>query len=95
MADPIFVVCPVDVWTKVATNVVVAALHKFTDDKTLYLQTYRDTGNPVPPVGDPSEGVQIFDPEIKSKSVSVSATVPIDVYVFAKGTQAGLVRVDE
>ena len=87
MANPVIVPCPKGAWTKVATNIVAGQLH---NKATLarYFQTYRVTGDPVPT--DLTEAVPIF---AKEKSIVISNSSPIDVYIYCKGL-AGKVRVD-
>lgn len=87
MPDPAIVPCPADVWTKVATDVLTGILHK-KKTRTVYLQTYRLTGNPDPTLQ--SEGVPAFP---DGPSEGISSNVPIDVWIFAVG-KAGSVRVD-
>ncbi|KPK96021.1 hypothetical protein AMJ80_02455 [bacterium SM23_31] len=90
MADPVYVDCPADAWTKVATGITTGQLWR----KKLgpvYLQTYRMTTNPANPAPtDQEDGVQIFT---ANNNIPISATAPIDVYIFPVGA-AGRVRVD-
>lgn len=88
MADPVIVACPVDVWTKVATNVTSGQIHIKDSKPGMYLQTYRMTGNAAPAAGNPAEGVQI-----DGASTPIEATAGIDVYIMPRGA-AGSVRVD-
>ncbi len=53
-----------------------------------YYQTYRDTGDAAPT--DLTEAVSILN---KEKSIIISSSSPIDVYIYCKG-EAGKVRVD-
>ena len=87
MADPATVACPANVWTKVATDILTGQIHKKLT-RTVYLQTYRETGNPDPTLQ--SEGVPAFP---DGPSEEISSNVPIDVWIFAVG-KAGSVRVD-
>lgn len=88
MADPVFVDCPTDEWTKVAENVKVGQIHLITLTPNIYQQTYRDTGGAAPTlVGD---GVPAFP---DSEPLAISADAPIDVYIWPKGA-VGRVRVD-
>lgn len=86
MADPVITPCAKDVWTKVATNVTSGQFHIKDTRPGVYLQTYRDTGNPAPTLQ--SEGVQVSGP-----STDILAVSGIDVYLMPLNA-AGSVRVD-
>lgn len=89
MANPVFVDCPEDVWTKVATNVTTGIIHKKSERPEEYLQMFKLTGDPAPTLK--TDGARIFqDLDISEK---ISATVGIDVYVYPSGA-AGRVRID-
>lgn len=88
MANPLPVDCPVDTWTKVATNVTSGQVNKLNKKPNLYLQTYRMTGNPAPT--DQGEGVPIF---VESGDNIISSAAGIDVYIMAVG-QDGEIRID-
>lgn len=88
MANPVFVECLADTWTKVATNVVSGQLHKASKDPERYLQTYRQTGDVAPTLE--SEGVPAF---VNSDTEEISAGEGIDVYIYAV-SNTGNVRAD-
>lgn len=88
MANPAIVACPVNVWTKVATNVTTGQVHIKDTRPGVYLHTYRMTGGAAPTAGDPSEGVQFDGP-----STPIAAAAAIDVYIMPRNS-AGAVRVD-
>jgi len=88
MPNPVFVSCPKNVWTKVATDVTTGIIHKVDLTPYEYLQTYRLTGQAAPALK--SDGVPAF--ENRRREV-ISATVAIDVYLFPIA-DAGKVRVD-
>lgn len=89
MANPVIVPCPVDVWTKVATNVTTGVIHIKDTKPGSYLQTYRMTGEAAPHnTDDLPEGVTINGPR-----EAIEATAGIDVYIMPRGV-AGSVRVD-
>lgn len=88
MADPAFIDCPADQWTKVATNVVTGQIWRANSSPNKYLQTYRDTGEAAPTLS--SEGMPAFNDE---GVVQISALMGIDVYIYPMG-RAGRVRVD-
>ena len=77
MAEPAFVTCTADAWTKVATDVQTGLIRKVSHAPNFYLQTYRDTGNPVPTGR--GEGVVAFE---SSLTEIISATSGIDVYFW-------------
>ena len=93
MADPVFVDCPKDVWTKVATNVAVGRIHKKDESPQIYLYTYRETGGAVPPDTDAGkeQGVPMFLDGSVTEEIAHSSG--IDIYVFPL-TSDGKVRVD-
>jgi len=86
MADPLIVNCPADTWTKVATGVKTGQIHKFKPIDAYIVRTYRDTGNPAPT--DLSDAID-FD----CKSLPISSSAAIDVYLYPKNAAAD-VRVD-
>lgn len=88
MANPILVDCSQGEWTKVATNVTTGQVHRINKKPSMYLQTYRMTGNDSPTAR--TEGIPLF---INSESEEISAAAGIDVYVMAIGND-GQVRVD-
>lgn len=85
MADPVVVPCPADAWTKVATDVLTGVVHIRSNTPSLYLQTYRGTGEAAPTAKD--DAVPFTEPLI------ISASAGIDVYVQPLDA-AGSVRVD-
>lgn len=88
MANPVFVDCPADEWTKVATDVTTGQIWK-ANTTPAYLQTYKLTGEAAP--SDRGEGMKLFSDDNNSEEISSSE--PIDVYVFPVGA-IGRVRVD-
>lgn len=89
MSNPVFVDCPADQWTKVATAVITGQIWRV-GRKPKYMQTYRETADPVPT--ERSDGVLVFPLEdIDSEDISSSS--PIDVYLYPIGS-AGRVRID-
>lgn len=89
MGNPVFVDCPKDVWTKVATNVVTGMIWKV-KNVNVYLQTFRVTGDPAPTSR--SDGVAIFRDNEPDYEI-ISATSGIDIHIFPVGKN-GRVRVD-
>lgn len=89
MANPVFVDCPANTWTKVATGVVTGLVWK-AKTAVKYLHTYRDTGEAAPTTRD--EGMPIFTEE-ESNFEEISAAMAIDVYIYPIG-DSGRVRVD-
>jgi hypothetical protein len=87
MSKPIFVDCPVDTWTKIATAVTTGQIWR-AQSIAGYLQTYVPTGDTAP--SDRGEGAKLFADGDNEK---IDSSDPIDAYVFATGT-AGRVRVD-
>ena len=87
MPDPTIVAIAANTWEKVATDVLTGQVHK-KQTRTVYLQTYRETGGSAPTLQ--SEGVPAFP---DGPSEEINSNVPIDVYIFAIG-KAGSVRVD-
>lgn len=85
MANPVIVPCPVDVWTKVATNVTSGVIHILSKSPDVYTQTYRLTAAGAP--ADETESVPFDTP------LQISAGAGIDVYIMPKGA-AGSVRAD-
>lgn len=93
MADPVFIDCPANIWTKVATNVTAGQIHKKSEQPQEYLHTYRDAGGTAPAsdTAGREEGVRIFiDGNISEQIINSFA---IDVYVFPIGAD-GKVRAD-
>lgn len=87
MADPVFVNCPKDIWTKIATNVISGTIHAIYS-KPKYLQTYRSTGGAAPTLI--TDGVRVFKGDIEAE---ISAGAGIDVYIWCQNAD-GRVRVD-
>ena len=87
MANPIFVACPADQFTKIATAVTTGQIWK-AQSTAVYLQTYKLTGEAAPSSRD--EGMKLF---ANGDSEEISSSEFIDVYVYAIGS-AGRVRVD-
>lgn len=85
MANPTIKNCTADTWVKVATNVTAGLVHMIDKKPSMYLHTYRMTGNaaPLSRVG----GVVCDQTEI------IEASAEIDVYIYAV-KNAGKVRVD-
>lgn len=79
MANPVDVTCVKDSWTKVATNVQTGFIHKQHTDPNVYLQTYRETGDPAPVSRTATGAVLAFE---NSLTEPVSATAGIDVYFW-------------
>ena len=88
MANPVFVACTKDAWTKVATNVQTGFIHRISGAPNGYLQTYVDTTDPAPTLE--TEGAVAFE---NSGTEPINATAGIDVYIWAQGA-AGNVRRD-
>lgn len=86
MANPVLVACPVNQWTKVATDVVTGQIWKKL--KTRYQCTYRMTGDSAPT--NLTDAEPIF---IGTVVEEISASAGIDVYIYAQGND-GQVRVD-
>lgn len=89
MADPVFVDCPADQWTLVATNVTTGQIWRAKVGVS-YLHTYRTTGGVAPT--DRAEGAPIFrdtEPDVEI----ISSSFAIDVYVYPI-SDSGRVRVD-
>ena len=85
MANPILVDCPAGQWTLVATNVVTGFIYTKQARSTIYMHTYRLTGEAAPTNRD--EGVQFIS------VAPIVATQGIDVYIWAENDN-GRVRVD-
>lgn len=85
--NPALITCTKDTWVKVATGVVIGAVHRFLTGPE-YIQTYKLTGEAAPTLN--TDGVALFK---DSTQENISATDPIDVYVMAIG-EDGKVRVD-
>jgi len=85
VANPIFIDCPKDVWTKVATNVTHGQITKATFNVD-YEHTYRETGDAAPVNDD--EGIRFH-----GHSLPIAALQPIDVYIFTQ-EKNGKVRID-
>lgn len=88
MANPVFVTCPKDAWTEVATKVSTGFIHRKIST-AYYLCTYRENGDPAP-TDNGEEGVPIF---LQGVTEAISADTDIDVYIYAQTTD-GEVRVD-
>ena len=87
---PVVIQCPAGVWTKVATNVTTAALHRISVEPGSYLQTYRGTGEAAPANND--DAAIMFS--ARPNEEGISNDVAIDVYVQCIGA-AGSVRLDQ
>lgn len=87
MNNPVVVDCPEHEWTKVATNVTSALIHRIRTGGVIYNQTYRLTGDDPP--DDDTEAVSAF---IDDQPEIVSASAGIDVYIKSLGGN-GKVRV--
>jgi hypothetical protein len=86
MAQPVIVPCPANAWTKVLDGVRVGQVWIQDTTPRVYLQTYREGGDPVPTTKD--EGV-----EFVGRVMGVSALKDIDVYIYPEN-EDGIVRVD-
>lgn len=84
MANPVFVAIPANVWTLVAAGVTTGNIY-IKDTSPTYLQTYREASDPAP--------VQRDDGVTFSENATISASSPIDVYIYAID-KIGRVRVD-
>lgn len=87
---PAVIACPADVWTKVATNVTTAALHRLSVAPNVYMQTYRGTGEAAPINNNDAAIMFSASPDEEL----ISNDVAIDVYVQPVGV-AGSVRLDQ
>lgn len=87
--NPVTVACAADVWTKVATNVLVGTIYQLSFLPAVYLQTIRITGDAAPANDD--DAAQIFG--VSAKESGISSDTEIDVYVKALRFD-GEVRVD-
>jgi len=90
MADPVFIDCPVDVWTKVATAVTTGTIwvKKTNAD---YFQTIRNTGEAAP-----ANNQATFNNEairIDKDGQPIGSVDDIDVYIFCTKIE-GRARVD-
>jgi hypothetical protein len=85
---PITVVCPADTWTKVATAVTSATVHKLNVLPSLYKQTFVATGGAAPTTDD--DAVKAFN---GCDSFIFSESASSDIYIKAV-KKAGEVRVD-
>ena len=88
MANPVPVDIPENTWTKVATAVTAGKIKRLGVLPNLYIETYRDTGDPAPT--DQNEGAVMF---YNGNTEEITATAAIDVYIMALGAN-GKVRVD-
>lgn len=84
---PSIVSCPVDAWTKVATNVTAGMIY-VKNSGPIYLQSWRETGEAAPTLE--SEGVGMDETEAGNE---IKIDRAIDVYVMCLNA-AGSVRVD-
>jgi hypothetical protein len=80
--------CPADTWTKVATNVTSATIHKLSNAPNVYKQTYVDNGAAAPANDD--NAVLAFG---DCDSFIFSEATLSDVYIKAVRV-AGSVRTD-
>lgn len=87
MPNPTNVLCPADVWTKVATNVTSAIVKKMNVRPNVYLETYRVTADPAPA---DNTGANPID---ESGELMINSASGVDVYIQPVGA-AGEVRVD-
>jgi hypothetical protein len=87
-ANPVFKSCPKDVWTIVATAVVMGKIKRVKKDPLRYLETYRVTGT-LPPLNF-EDGLPAF---VGSDIEPIESDNPIDIYIMAVGKD-GEVRVD-
>lgn len=88
MANPVFVDCTKNIWTKVATNITTGLIHKVHGAPYEYRQTYRETGGAAPTLR--SDGVSAFE---NNRTEIISATAGIDIYIYPINVD-GKVRVD-
>lgn len=90
MPNPVIKECPKDEWTQVTTTsgTGVTSGIIWLQDKSpnVYLQTYRVEGDPAPT--DKTDATPIH-----GKSIPISSSVPIDVYIQPV-SEDGVVRVD-
>jgi hypothetical protein len=82
-ADPVLVDCPIDTWTKVATDVKNADV--FPMKKTFYIYTVRDTGGAAPTNDDDAV-------LLPTNGKNVIANPAVDIYIKTRSTP-GRVRV--
>lgn len=90
MANPVFIDCPEDIWTKVAENITTGQIHKVKEAPFSYLHTYRTSGDPPPPGGF-EEGIKVFIDDEISEPIAFSSG--IDLYIFCVKAD-GRVRID-
>lgn len=86
MSNPVVIECPADAWTKVATSVKKGIIWIMYSSPHVYLQTWKQTGDPAPTLR--SEGIPILN-----QCNPIQATINIDVYIYPVG-KPGCVRVD-
>ena len=89
-AEPVVVACPADVWTKVATSVTSATIHRISVEPNVYRQTYRFTGNPAP--ADNADAAVMFSAFPDQEEISNDVAIDVNVQPASK---AGSVRVDQ
>lgn len=87
MANPITVDCPVNVWTPLATNVLIGTV-KILEPNAGYHFTYRATGDPAPVSGD-FANVQRCD----LPRALIMSEFEIDVYCYCPTGTQGRVEV--
>jgi hypothetical protein len=94
MENPQIIACPKETWTKVATEVTTGIITKDkwvnTADKKRSLElsywaTYRVTGDPAPSANNSNEGDVIGE-----VGADISATEPIDVYIYCTGEDGSI-----
>ena len=78
MANPVFVDCTKDAWTKVATAVMNGVINKFSRVPYGYLQTFKTTGSPAPTLI--SEGIPAL---MNDDALVIASASSIDVYIYA------------
>jgi len=92
MADPVIVITPKDVWTKVATDVVSGQILQLSEQPQGYFYTHRLTGTSAPSATtNKNESVEIF--RGSSNSETIENSVGIDIYIMCTVAD-GKVRVD-
>lgn len=84
MADPAVISCPVNTWTKVATNVSQGYVWKKQHQQLVWVWTQKDTGNPAPT--DLTKAVYFT-----GECAKIDSSVGIDVYMYpiSKATITG------
>lgn len=88
MNNPVFVDCPADTWTLVASDVKGGLIHRYLTTPTKYSWAYRLAGGD-PPTSE-SDGVVVFT---ENEPLKIPPSSGIDIYIFAYDKN-GSVRVD-